>query len=302
MGFISLASEVRFETTNEGGLLLHTDTGTCLDLDPLATVFLQAALASETKAHTLTALVSRVDATDEQLAEGLNSMLDQLLTLRFLTTTIASDVWTKKAKTVPFFPTDVFHSSCQVQLSSRDRVDWEFFLTGRAVNSPLPCFSFFKRTYAFWKMGNLMLFVGAAHFLTSLFDVFRRHKRAHQMRQYVWSVLSRTLSRITCHQNNMEGDLLWRLARRELVFCQILVRCLTPTGMCLVRSIAFCCYLRALGLPASVVIGRACFDLSGHYPLHAWTELAGLVVNDHTELQSGYSVIQRFPTHKEAEQ
>jgi sugar phosphate isomerase/epimerase len=37
------------------------------------------------------------------------------------------------------------------------------------------------------------------------------------------------------------------------------------------------------------------FDLSGHAPFHAWVELAGLVVNDHAELQSGYRVIQRLP-------
>ncbi len=107
---------------------------------------------------------------------------------------------------------------------------------------------------------------------------------------------SQILSRLESHQNNLERERAARLARRELVFCQMLVRTLAPTGVCLIRSIAFCTYLRALGLPAKVVIGRACFDLSGHYPFHAWVELAEWVVNDHAELQSGYDILQRIPT------
>ncbi len=83
MGFIHLASGVLFDATNERGKILHTATGTCLDLDPLATLFLQVALSSETKEHTLAALASRVDATHEQLEEALTSVLAQLLTFRF---------------------------------------------------------------------------------------------------------------------------------------------------------------------------------------------------------------------------
>ncbi len=295
MGFIHLAPGVLFDATNEEGQILHTATGTCLNLDPLATLFLQVALSSETKAHALAALVSRVDATHEQLEEALASVLDQLLTFRFLSTTASSDAWVREAGHVPFFSAQEMKPSHQPLPGSQDRVDWEFFLTGREVNAPLPRLSLFRRGYAFWKTGNILLFVGYSHLVARLFDLLRQYKRAQQVRQRGWETLSQILSRLGSHQSNLEGERAARLARRELVFCQMLVRVLAPTGVCLIRSIAFCTYLRALGLPAKVVIGRACFDLSGHYPFHAWVELAGWVVNDHAELQSGYAILQRIP-------
>lgn len=63
----------------------------------------------------------------------------------------------------------------------------------------------------------------------------------------------------------------------------------------------FCTYPRALGLPAIVVIGRARFDLSSQYAFHTWTELAGQVVNDHAELQSGYAVMAHISSQEQAE-
>jgi len=295
VGFISLAWGVLFDTTDGEGQLLHTGTGTCLTLDPLATLILQVALSSETKAHALAVLVAHVDATHEQLEEGLQSVLDQLLVLRFLSTTPSTDVCMEEAGHVPFFSAQGMNPSLQSLVGRQDQIDWEFFLTGRLMNDPLPSFSLFRRGYAFWRTGNVLLLVGYSHLVASLCDLLRRSEQARQMRQHEWEMLSLALSRLKSHWSNLEADLLWRLARRELVFCQMLVRFLAPTGVCLVRSIAFCTYLRALGLPAKVVIGRACFDLSSDYPFHAWTELVRLVVNDHAELQSGYVVLQRFP-------
>lgn len=295
MGFIYLASDVLFDAPDGEGQLIHTGTGTWLALDPLATLFLQVALEAETKALACATLASCVDATLEQLEEGLQSVLAQLLALHFLSTTPSSHVRREDAERVPAFSAEHVHLSQQPLISRQDRIDWEFFLTGRMVNSPLPCFSLFRRGYAFWKTGNILLLVGYAHFIASLLDLLRQHERAQQIRQHEWVMLSQALSHLKSNRGNLEGDLLWRLARRELVFCQMLVRALTPTGTCLVRSIAFCAYLRALGLPAEVVIGRASFDLSSHTPFHAWTELSGMVVNDHAELQSGYVVLQRFP-------
>jgi hypothetical protein len=266
-----------------------------LALDPLATLFLQVALSVETKAHALARLVSHIDATDVQLEESLLFVLDQLLSLGFLSTTPSSNAYREEVGRVPSFSVEAMNPSHQPHVSRHSLVDWEFFLTGQMVNSPLPRFSLFRRGYAFWETGNILLLVGYSHLIASLLESLRRHKRAELLRRREWETLSQRLSRLKCHHSNLEPDLLWRLARRELVFCQMLVRFLAPTGVCLVRSIAFCTYLRALGLPAQVVIGRACFDLSSHYFFHAWTELAGLVVNDHAELQSGCVVLQRFP-------
>jgi Transglutaminase-like superfamily len=302
VGFIHLASGVLFDATNEEGHLLHTATGTCLALDPLATFFLQTALNQESKASTLATLESRVDATDAQLEEALASVLDHLLTLGFLSTIPSAASWTTEARHLPIFSADVLAASNQPPLSRQSCVDWEFFVTGRVVNSPLPRICLLRRGDAFWKTGTLLLSMGSTHLLATVCNLFRQHTRAQQIRQREWELLAQRLSRLGNSWRDMEADLLWRLARRELVWCQMLVCSLAPTGVCLVRSIAFCTYLRALGLPATVVIGRACFDLSSHAPFHAWVELAGLVVNDHAELQSGYRVIQRLPVQEKSEQ
>ena len=295
MGFIYLASGVLFDTTNGEGQLLHAGTGICLALDPLATLFLQAALEAETKACVLATLASRVDATLEQLEESLQSVLDQLFALHFLSTTPSSEVRIEDAERVPPFSAEDMHLSQQPLVSRQDQIDWEFFLTGRVANAPLPHIPLFRRGYAFWKTGSILLLVGYSHFLATLFDLLRQNEQALQIRKHGWVMLSQALSHLKSDQSHLETDLLWRLARRELVFCQMLVRSLSPTGVCLLRSIAFCAYLRALGLPAKVVIGRASFDLSSRTPFHAWTELAGMVVNDHAELQSGYVALQQFP-------
>jgi Transglutaminase-like superfamily len=302
VSFIHLASNVIFDITTDEGQLLHSATGTCLALDPLATLFLQTALNQESKASTLATLEYRVDATGAQLEDALVSVLDHLLTLGFLSMIPSADAGTMEARHQPIFSADVLAASNQPPRSRQSRVDWEFFLTGRMVNSPLLRVSLLRRADAFWKTGTLVLSMGPTHLLATVCDLLGRHTRAQQIRQREWELLTQRLSRLGSARSDMETDLLWRLARRELVWCQMLVRSLAPTGVCLVRSIAFCTYLRALGLPATVVIGRACFDLSGHAPFHAWVELAGLVVNDHAELQSGYRVIQRLPLQEKSEQ
>lgn len=293
MGYIHLAAGVVFDTTNEEGHLLHTATGTCVDLDPLATLFLQTALEAETKVHSLAALASRVDATQEQLEEALTAVLNRLLTHRFLSTTASCAGGREKASQVPFRAEKAM--TLTPRLSKDAHINWEFFLTGQMVNSPLPRFSFSRRGYACWKTGTILLFLGHAHLVASWFEALRQPKRAERVRQRAWEALTQRLSPLPSHPSKVDADCAVRVARRELVFCQMFVRLFAPTAVCLVRSIAFCAYLRALGLPATVVIGRARFDLSSAYSFHAWTELAGQVVNDHAELQSGYAVVSVFP-------
>ena len=296
MGFIYLASGVLFDSMNEEGRLLHIATGTCVDLDPLATLFLRIALSTETKARALAVLAGSVDATLEQLEESLQVMLDHLVTHHFLSTTASFDTERDETEQMLAFSAEVMMPMPLPPLSKHTHVDWEFFLTGRVVNSPLTHFSCFRRAYACWKTGTSLLFVGYTHSVTILFESLGQSRQAGKMRQRVWEAHARRLSCLGNHQSKMDADDAMRVARLELVFCQMLVRLLAPTALCLVRSIAFCTYLRALDLPATVVIGRACFDLSGQYSFHAWTELAGEVVNDHAELQSGYAIMARIPS------
>jgi Transglutaminase-like superfamily len=79
----------------------------------------------------------------------------------------------------------------------------------------------------------------------------------------------------------------------------MVVRLLAPNAMCLVRSLAFCAYLRAAGLSAQLMVGRERFCLSEDDAFHAWVELAGRVVNDHDEVQTGYALLHRVPEHED---
>ena len=119
MGCIFLSAGVRFDATNEEGQLICTKTGTCLTLDPLATLMLQIALSVETKAHMLAQLASRVDATGAQLEEGLESVLDQLLALRYLRTAPSPDVYTEDAGYVPFAAAELISPSKPPRVSRK---------------------------------------------------------------------------------------------------------------------------------------------------------------------------------------
>lgn len=301
MGFIFLASGVSFDTTNEEGQLLHKKTGVCVDLDPIATLLLQIALEAETKAQAVVSLSARIDAAEAQLEEALEATLDHLLMHCFLSATAPSEAVHTDIRPVSSSLFDVTTPK-PVQLHSElECIDWGFFLTGRLMNRPLPHFSCRKRGYALFRTGMVLLFMGMTHLAASFCERIRWSQLAAMIRQQAWRVLAHRLSRLGHSRNIVQREDAVRVARRELVLCQVLVRLLAPTAVCLVRSTAFCAYLRALGLPAAVVIGRARFDLTSQYAFHAWTELEGQVVNDHAELQSGYVVMTRIPSQEQAE-
>jgi hypothetical protein len=301
VGFIFLASGVRFDSTNEEGLLLHKKTGMCVNLDPIATLLLEISLESETKAQAVASLSARLDATEAQLEEALEATLDHLLTHRFLSTIAPSEGGCDEVGPVQSPAFDVMIHQPVPQRCGREHIDWEFFLTGRLLNRPLPRFSCARRGYALFQTGTVLCFVGMIHLIASLCELSGASRLTEKVRQQAWEALAHHLSRLGHNGNIVEEDDAMRVARRELVFCQMLVRLLAPTAVCLIRSTAFCTYLRALGLPAFVVIGRARFDLTSQYAFHAWTELEGQVVNDHAELQSGYAEISRIPSQEQAE-
>jgi Transglutaminase-like superfamily len=58
---------------------------------------------------------------------------------------------------------------------------------------------------------------------------------------------------------------------------------------CLQRSAAAVCLLRALGVPASLVIGAQQLP----FRAHAWVEVEGKVVNDKHDVSQTYAVLDR---------
>lgn len=84
-----------------------------------------------------------------------------------------------------------------------------------------------------------------------------------------------------------------RLAHRELLASQLVLRLVEPNGLCLSRAFALATYLSALGLPAEVVVARQRISPTAQHGFHAWTELYGEVLNDIPGIQRGYTVLQR---------
>jgi hypothetical protein len=84
-----------------------------------------------------------------------------------------------------------------------------------------------------------------------------------------------------------------RLARRQIFWCQLVVRALAPRANCLPRSLALLAHLSALGLPARLCLGRAIASTSAADRFHAWTELHGTVLNDYQNVTAGYTVLHR---------
>ncbi|MBF6328533.1 lasso peptide biosynthesis protein [Nocardia transvalensis] len=91
----------------------------------------------------------------------------------------------------------------------------------------------------------------------------------------------------------LEPPVAIRLARREILFSQLVLRVVHPNGPCLPRSLSLGTYLSAIGLPAEVIVARARICTNPRYSFHSWTELYGEVLNDNQDVTLGFSVMQR---------
>jgi hypothetical protein len=317
MGFITLVKEAVFDTTDNEGRILHGRSGESFALDPVTTVLLQAGLNTSDKAEALAYLRERIEATDQQLEEGLEAVIQDLRAFNLL---ISPEHPPQASADLPAGSPESANSAkshaepadgCfwgtkpQQSIPQGKLLDWEVFLTGRFLNEePLPQVSLTHRGYALWRTFVLLLKVGCYRFATSCLHLFHQQKQLQDLQAREWATLCRSLAAIRDHaavqQLGGNANILARQARRELVYCQCLTRLLAPTAMCLVRSAAFTCYLRALGLPAHLVVGRARFQLSDRFAFHAWVELVGRVVNDTDELQAGYATLYRVPAEEGA--
>lgn len=73
------------------------------------------------------------------------------------------------------------------------------------------------------------------------------------------------------------------------------VRTLYGRRRCLCESLAATAALRALGLPASTVVGYATGFGSPDTPVHAWTALDDVAVSDRRYVWQAYTEISRYP-------
>ncbi|MGW0534771.1 PqqD family peptide modification chaperone [Streptomyces sp. NPDC003032] len=78
MPLIQLAEQTVFDPADGTGVLLDTAEGVYFELNPTATLMLEAALRCETYDEAVHDLTERIDASDGELREGIRSLAAQL--------------------------------------------------------------------------------------------------------------------------------------------------------------------------------------------------------------------------------
>ncbi|WP_423591513.1 PqqD family peptide modification chaperone [Streptomyces sp. G5(2025)] len=84
MPLIQLAEQTVFDPADGSGVLLDTSEGVYFELNPTATLMLEAALRCETYDEAVHELTERIDAADGELREGIQSLAAQLAESRLV--------------------------------------------------------------------------------------------------------------------------------------------------------------------------------------------------------------------------
>jgi len=118
------------------------------------------------------------------------------------------------------------------------------------------------------------------------------------LRRRGWGLACRYLEDLqpapkTAPYRSIPSEQALRLAHREVIVSQLVLRLLQPDARCLPRSFALATCLAALGLPGEVVVARQRVTIDARFGFHAWTELYGTVLNDVPSVQAGHTVLQR---------
>lgn len=109
------------------------------------------------------------------------------------------------------------------------------------------------------------------------------------------------LDRVPVHKGAAEALAPWSDEARAFVAWDVawqsrgLVRTLCGRRRCLCESLAATAALRALGLPASTIVGYATGFGSPVTPVHAWTALDDVAVSDRRYVWQAYTEIVRYP-------
>ncbi len=87
MPLLQLSDDAILDTTDGVGIIMDARHGIYYELNPVATLMVQAALNSDTVEDALHALEQRIDATEEMLRTGLDKLVGQLDDQRLLART-----------------------------------------------------------------------------------------------------------------------------------------------------------------------------------------------------------------------
>ncbi|WP_378730346.1 PqqD family protein [Nocardia brasiliensis] len=87
MSLLQLGDDAILDTTDGVGIIMDTRAGVYFELNPVATLMVQAAMTYETVEEAVRELEQRIDASAEVLRTGLGKLIDQLAEHQLLTRT-----------------------------------------------------------------------------------------------------------------------------------------------------------------------------------------------------------------------
>ncbi|WP_158884788.1 lasso peptide biosynthesis protein [Amycolatopsis anabasis] len=109
------------------------------------------------------------------------------------------------------------------------------------------------------------------------------------------------MDRITAHREArralaaLPAEMRTFLAQEVVWQTRGLVRTFYGERLCLFEALATTAALRALGLPAAVIVGYATGSGARRTPVHAWAALDGIPVTDSGYVWQRYTEITRYP-------
>ncbi|MCM6778509.1 PqqD family protein [Nocardia sp. CDC159] len=78
MSLLQLGTDAILDTTDGVGIIMDTRQGVYFELNPVATLMVQAAMSYETVDEVVRQLEERIDASPQTLRSGLSKLIDQL--------------------------------------------------------------------------------------------------------------------------------------------------------------------------------------------------------------------------------
>ncbi|CAM4527630.1 PqqD family protein [Nocardia ninae] len=90
MPLLQLGDDAILDTTDGVGVIMDSRAGVYFELNPVATLMVQAAMSCETVEDAVRELEQRIDASAETLRAGLGKLVDQLAEHRLLARTDAA--------------------------------------------------------------------------------------------------------------------------------------------------------------------------------------------------------------------
>lgn len=306
---IRLAPGIAFAYVDEIGIVVDALNDRYYELDACQALLCATLLHTSDRPSAMQMLKEAIAANEVQLSQALGALEDYLLERGWIEP--AHSAYGTGRADIPRFPlraqsagvTDApleplsLVPALNVPLKQKgERLSWGIFLPDAPLSvTPHLQLSWWQRLYALtqtWRV--LSLFRRKEHWMLPCYHALREIRPMPG----------------TFHLSTTAEMLV--LARQEVLWSQMVIHAIFPfgplgkkgyenaEGLCLPRSLGLCAYLRALGVPATLVLACSRFSYhTGVQEYHAWTQVQGLPLNEAPEICSGYAPLLSLPDDKE---